>query len=76
MCSDSMSLNTQRGTHPREELVKVHELVYRAYLAAHRPGLQPEATTPLPKSSVLSARLGLVGALQDEFQWVGSHQLW
>ena len=69
-------LKHQRGTHPGEELVNVHELVYRAYLAARRPGLQPEATTPLLKASVLSVRLGLVRALQDEFQWMGSHQLW
>lgn len=76
MCWDSTSLNTQRDTQPREDLVNVQELVYRAYLAAHRAGLQAQATTLLLKASVLLARLGLVGALQDEFQWMGSHQMW
>lgn len=64
----ALAQNTQRGTHPGEELVNVHKLVYRVYLAAHRAVLQTEATTTLLEASVLSARLGLVGGLRDAFQ--------
>lgn len=74
MCRDSTSFNIQGGILLREELVSVHELVYRTSLAAHQTGLQPEESTPLTEVSAFhQAGLGL---LQVEFQWMGSHQLW
>lgn len=57
MCGDSTSFNIQGGTRPREELVNVHEYIYRTSLAAHQTGLQPEESTLLPKVPELSARL-------------------
>lgn len=58
MCRDSTSFHSQADTHLREELVNVHEFIYRTSLAAYQTGLQPEESMPLPKVSELSARLG------------------